>query len=89
MSEPAIRRGHEPPIGGRSCSRQNPRSLIDAKATCITRSNSTSMRSGNTGHRRGAEFAARMIRGSGFGACVTSRAAPSTRNIVWAVPLFL
>ena len=30
--------------------------LIDAKATCITRSDSTSMRSGITGHRRGTEL---------------------------------
>ena len=36
--------------------------LIDAKATCITRSDSTSMRSGHTGHRRGTELVARIIR---------------------------
>jgi hypothetical protein len=40
-----------------------PRSLI--KATCITRSNSTSIYSGNTG-RGEALSSARMIRGSGL-----------------------
>ena len=70
MSEPALRRGaHEPSHYRRAkLFVSAPRSLIDTKATSITRSNSTSMRSGNTGHRRGAEFVARMVRGSGLGA---------------------
>ena len=64
MSEPALRRGeHEPSHYQRAKLFMSEPPLLDrAKATCITRSNSTSMRSGNTGHRRGAEF----------GSCMTS-----------------
>jgi hypothetical protein len=36
-----------------------------------------------------APSSARMIRGSGLGAWITLRAAPSTRDSPWAVPLYL
>jgi hypothetical protein len=60
MSEAALRRGEHERRHYRRAKlfMSEPRSLIGAKATCVTRSNSTSMCSGNTRHRRGAEFVA-------------------------------